>query len=483
MGLPHIIGLIFSMRHASHVTPEDVARIREKRFRRLLRTAVAKSPFYRNLYRGIDIETCGLSDLPTVDKRTMMANFDDFVTDRRLKRAEISAWLEDKSHFRKMYLGKFIAFRTSGTTGENALVIYDRRALDFVHAALISRQAHPEGMTMLDILRQMFTALFVKRFGMTAVLVTGGPYPAYTIAAYPPPFYKLFVKKQIYSLFDSVEKIVEKLNASSCNELYSYPTMLSILAREQLAGRLHLKLDPTLATIVSTSEPLTESTRRLVQAAWGMKIQDTYGSSECFMMARSCSRFERMHVMADLCIIEIVDRHGKPVPDGQTGDKILLTNLFNLAQPFIRYEVNDVTGYSTEPCSCGQPFPTLLQVEGRTDDIFYIDRPGGGYDAVHPNLFIGPILELTQVREYQLAQTGRNEVTFFYVPVNLAIDIESKVREVLENGMRRAGLLSRVTLKTTCVGAIPRDERSGKIRQVTSLIGAPADLDDDILRH
>jgi hypothetical protein len=33
------------------------------------------------------------------------------------------------------------------------------------------------------------------------------------------------------------------------------------------------------------------------------------------------------------------------------------------------------------------------------------------------------------------------------------------------------------------VGVIPRDERSEKIRQVISLIGAPADLDDDMLRH
>jgi phenylacetate-coenzyme A ligase PaaK-like adenylate-forming protein len=72
MGLPRIIGLIFSMLHASGATPEEIERIREKRFRRLLRTAVAKSPFYRNLYRGIDIETCRLTDLPVVDKQTMM---------------------------------------------------------------------------------------------------------------------------------------------------------------------------------------------------------------------------------------------------------------------------------------------------------------------------------------------------------------------------------------------------------------------------
>jgi len=478
MGVPHIIGLIFSMHHASCTTPEKIERIREKRFRRLLRAAVAKSPFYRNLYRGIDIETCTLSDLPTVDKQTMMANFDDFVTDRGLKKAEISEWLEDKDNIGRMYKVNFVPFRTSGTTGKNALVIYDRKAVDFVHAALISRHAHAEEMSVLETLLFMFRSLFVKRFGMTAVLVTGGPYPASTIAAYPPPFYKLFVKKNILSLFDSVPEIVARLNGSSCNELYSYPSMLGILAREQLAGRLNLKFDQPLPAVVSTSEPLTESTRRLVEAAWGMKIQDTYGSSECFMMARSCGRFERMHVMSDLCIIEIVDRQGRPVPDGQVGDRILLTNLFNHAQPFIRYEIGDVTGYSTESCGCGQPFPTLLHVEGRTDDIFYIDRPGGGYESVHPNIFIATILELSQVREYQLVQTARNEVTFFYVPVNSEDEVENRAREAIENGMRRAGLSNRMTLKIIRVESIKRDERSGKIRQIVSQVGVPADLDD-----
>ncbi|MGA9112055.1 MAG: hypothetical protein WB290_17365, partial [Smithella sp.] len=67
MGLPHAIGLIFSMLHASQATPEEIARIREKRFRRLLRTAVTQSPFYRDLYRNMDIETCRLADLPVVD--------------------------------------------------------------------------------------------------------------------------------------------------------------------------------------------------------------------------------------------------------------------------------------------------------------------------------------------------------------------------------------------------------------------------------
>lgn len=483
MGLPHVMGLIFSMLRASQASPEEIARIREKRFRRLLRTAVSKSPFYRDLYRGIDIETCQLTDLPVVDKKMMMDNFDEFVTDRRLKKNEIIQWINEKKHVGQMYLGKYVPIRTSGTTGKFAVVVYDRWSLDFVQAAMMARHAHSRRISALNAMRIILHALFVKRFKIIAVFVTGGPYPAYTVAAYPPPLSQMFLKKEIYSLFEPVAEIVEKLNGSSCNELYSYPSMLEVLAREQLAGRLNLKFDPPISTIVSASEPLTESVKQTVYKAWGMKIQDTYGSSECFLMARSCGNFEKMHVMSDLCCLEIVDHQGRPVPDGQTGNKVLVTNLFNLVQPFIRYEITDVTGYSTQPCSCGQPFPTLLPVEGRTDDIFYIDRPGGGYDEVHPYLFSVAIVELMEVCEYQFVQTERNEFTFSYVPVDAEMDVENKVRKKLEECMRKAGFFNRVRLKILCVKNIPRDERSGKIRRLISRVGVPADLDDNLTKH
>jgi phenylacetate-CoA ligase len=253
-----------------------------------------------------------------------------------------------------------------------------------------------------------------------------------------------------------------------------------VLAREQIAGRLKLKLDRPLSSLVASSEPLSEQTRVLSRRAWGRDVQDTYGSAECFIVARSCGHFRRMHVMSDLCVMEVVDRNNRPVPDGQAGEKVLLTNLFNFVQPFIRYEVSDVTGYSTETCPCGLPFPTLLPVEGRTDDIFYIDRPGGGYEAVHPYLFLGPIVELAEVREFQLAQTGRNEVTFLYVPSDTGAESEGKIRDVLSDGLVKASLAGRIELRVQAVAEIPRDARSGKFRQIISRVGAPPDLDESI---
>jgi phenylacetate-coenzyme A ligase PaaK-like adenylate-forming protein len=307
--------------------------------------------------------------------------------------------------------------------------------------------------------------------------MTGGPYPAYTAASYTPRAHDLFVRQRIFPLREPIPKIVADLNEFQPEAVISYPSLLSVLAREQLAGRLAIRFTRRYSSVAAASEPLSEQTKQLAKKAWGVGIQDTYGTAECFIIARSCRCVDRMHVMTDLCRLEIVTRDNRPVPDGQPGDKVLITNLFNTVQPFIRYEVSDVTGYSTQPCACGLPFPTLLPVEGRTDDIFYIDRPGGGYEAVHPYLFLGPMVELEDVREFQLAQTGRNEITYYYVPLDAGADIAAHIRHVLETGLAHASLQGRIAIKIERVEAIDRDARSGKFRTIVSRVGAPADLD------
>lgn len=480
MGLLRISCLIPQMLRTNKFTPEQVKTLQDKRLRRLLRHAVSKSEYFRDLYRDIDLETCSTSDLPIVTRKMMMENFDRYVTDQRLKRAEIGKWLSNKDNLDTLYLDRFIPFTTSGTTGENALVVYDQRAIDHVHAAVMARHARETEPTLAETAHQYFKALFVRKLKMATIFMTGGPYPASTTANHEPKAHNLFVNLLKLSLLDPIPKLVAELNAHQPQLLISYPSILETLAREQIAGRLKLKLDPKFATIASGSEPLSETTKRWVYKAWNMHIQDTYGSAECLIMARSCGQFENMHVMTDLCILEVVDRNYNPVPDGAVGQKVLITNLFNYTQPFIRYELSDVTGISTEHCSCGLPFPTLLPVEGRTDDIFYIDSPNGGYEEIHPYLF-APIVQLDEVQQYQLAQTGRNEISFRYVPAKRGTNIEQKVHDVLARCLDSAGLSGRIKLITEQVETIPRDPKSGKFRQIISLVGSPADLNESNL--
>ena len=141
---------------------------------------------------------------------------------------------------------------------------------------------------------------------------------------YPPPLYHLFTNLKVLSLLEPIDQIVEALNEFQPDRLISYSFFLGILAQEQLAGHLNISFNHPMSFLAGCSEPLTEHTKQLAFEAWNTRIQDSYGTAECFFMATSCAEFGHLHAMSDMCILEIVDRDNNPVVPGQYGEKILL---------------------------------------------------------------------------------------------------------------------------------------------------------------
>ena len=80
-----------------------------------------------------------------------------------------------------------------------------------------------------------------------------------------------------------------------------------------------------------------------------------------------------MHVADDLVILEPADADGNVVPYGQPADRLLLTNLFNLEQPLIRYDLADAVTISDEPCPCGCAHRRITSVNGRINGAFEYD--------------------------------------------------------------------------------------------------------------
>ncbi len=107
------------------VRRERLERLQQRRLRALVRYAKENSPFYRELYRGVG-EDFELSDLPPVTKPELMARFDDVVTDRAVTMARVEAFTKDLDNVGRMLDGKYLVFKTSGSTGHPAVVLYDQ---------------------------------------------------------------------------------------------------------------------------------------------------------------------------------------------------------------------------------------------------------------------------------------------------------------------------------------------------------------------
>src|SRR5690606_14848904 len=100
--------------------------LQAERLRALVRFAAERSPFYREHYRDVDLTgPFARADLPPVDKALLMERFDDWTTDRRLRRSELEAVLADDAA-RELHLGEYRVCATGGTSGRRGIFVSSR---------------------------------------------------------------------------------------------------------------------------------------------------------------------------------------------------------------------------------------------------------------------------------------------------------------------------------------------------------------------
>ena len=115
---------------------------------------------------------------------------------------------------------------------------------------------------------------------------------------------------------------------------------------------------------VVTSEMLFESDKKLLEKQFGIPIISEYGASELDLIAFENPKGE-WQVNAETLFVEILDENNNPVPHGTEG-KIVITSLYNKANPFIRYEIGDI-GILDEKSTPQKPI--LKKLVGRTNDV------------------------------------------------------------------------------------------------------------------
>jgi phenylacetate-CoA ligase len=133
---------------------------------------------------------------------------------------------------------------------------------------------------------------------------------------------------------------------------------------------------PSPDGIVTSTDMLFPYQRALIERVFGTRVFERYGCREVSVIAGECSMHNGMHINADRLVIEFTDEDGQPVSPGQPG-RVVITDLFNYAMPFIRYDIEDIAVSSTEHCSCGRGLPLMKELIGRYADI--LTTPEGGF--------------------------------------------------------------------------------------------------------
>jgi putative adenylate-forming enzyme len=208
---------------------------------------------------------------------------------------------------------------------------------------------------------------------------------------------------QYFDLLEGMEQHVKRLNAYRPGIWVAPPSLLRLLAGQKRKGLLTAQPH----RLISVAEALDPVDAEMIRETFGLPIHQVYQCTEGFL-ANTC-RHGTLHLNEDIVHIEKMYVPGDPskrkfVP--------IVTDFSRSTQPIIRYRLNDVLTEAAAPCPCGSVFTAIERIEGRCDDIFYMETAvGEGLVPIFPDYITRAIIAASPaIEQYRAIQYGEAEL-------------------------------------------------------------------------
>jgi phenylacetate-coenzyme A ligase PaaK-like adenylate-forming protein len=375
-----------------------------------------------------------LRALPVLTKAQLMEHFDEVVTDRDLRLAQVRSFLGEMRDAERLK-GRYYVAATAGTTGRPGIFLWDGDEWAGILASY--NRPYAWGGAPLRLTQR------------TRMAVVSSTTPWHQSALVGATVDSPFIPTLRLDSRDAMESIAARLDAFAPDVLVGYASMVRLLAVEALEGRLHIVPE----AIFSASEVLTDEGRRRIELAWGQKPINVYAATETAAIAAECEHHTGLHLFEDLVITEVVDGSYRPVPPGEFGSKVLVTVLGSRTMPLIRYELSDSVRLAPpEPCPCGRPFARIDALQGREEDSLAFPKVDGGRITVQPGIF-HRVMDLVPVAEWQVLKDDRG---LTILVAGQGSDFQSEdLRSRLHDELLRAGAIVPV-IRVESVAKIPR---------------------------
>ncbi|MDR3617120.1 MAG: hypothetical protein P4L53_26420 [Candidatus Obscuribacterales bacterium] len=319
----------------THASREALTMWQSRQFLQFASRTLACSPYYKNY------TTRPLADYPLIDKATWVDNFDEINTKELKGRTlfDIALNSEQTRNF-EVTKGDIAVGLSSGTSGRRALFVTDK-----------SERAQYAGTILAkclgkNILKPQRVALLLRANNELYETIGGSR-----------------IKFQYFDLQRPWTEILEGLQAFQPTVMVGPPQVLALTAQAQLTGKI--KLRP--AKIIASAEVLEKKEQKEIENVFRISVDQIYQATEGFLGV-SC-RCGTLHLNEDSIIVEKqwIDRNTRRfVP--------IITDFVRTTQPLIRYRLNDVLIERENQCPCGSLFTAIEKIEGREDDILFIQN-------------------------------------------------------------------------------------------------------------
>ncbi|WP_048189565.1 AMP-binding protein [Methanocella conradii] len=319
---------------------DELREIQARKLRQLVDTVYRSSQFYRKRFKEAGVKP---EDIKTLDDVTKLP----FTFKKDLR----------DNYPTNMFcvpLNQVVRFHvSSGTTGKPTVVGYTRGDIDCWTTSL-ARALTACGLGRGDVIQVSYGyGLFTGGLGLH--------YGAEEIGASVIPMGVGNTERQI--------ELMQDLHATAIACTPSYLLHMNEVAKKM---GISIKDETDLKVAILGAEPWSLETRKRIEDTMGIKAYDIYGTSELSgPLFTECKEQNGIHVWADHFLLEVVDKNGDPVKEGQRGE-LAVTTLSKEALPLIRYRVGDITILNNEECECGRTHPRIMRILGRADDMLII---------------------------------------------------------------------------------------------------------------
>jgi|APSaa5957512622_1039677.scaffolds.fasta_scaffold02239_10 phenylacetate-CoA ligase len=246
----------------------------------------------------------------------------------------------------------------------------------------------------------------------------------------------------IDSNFDYILKEIESYKPLI---IRCYPDPLLFLARYK---KEHPEFNYQPKSITTTGNTLYPEIRNEIEEAFGCKIFDSYsceGNSNVF----ECETHNGYHSAEEYGITEILDEYDNLIHHGV--GRLISTDLYNFAHPFIRYDTQDQVEILGKSCSCKRNLLFIKRILGRSNDIiksstgqrFIVHNFTGFFQTDDPNL-------KKAINNFQIVKSSDSNVTFnLVVNENYSPDVGEYIVSFWQEQLKceiRIKILDEITL-------------------------------------
>jgi len=349
---------------------------------KLLVYANTNIPFYR------DLSNKAIEDYPIVDKFILKNNLDQFLS-RLLKKEKLNRMI------------------TSGSTGTPFVSYQDnkkknRNTADALYFGNLAGYELGEALFYLKIWstansKSKITQSLQNIFPIDVIQLTG----------------------------NNVKSLVDKMNVTVGNlHINGYASALEEICKYFDSQTDEVMKSNKVSSIIVQSEALSDQTKERLNRYYDCLPCSRYSNLENGIIAQQTLKKNDIFKINNASYyIEILKLDSNvPADAGELG-RIVVTDLFNYAMPFIRYDTGDIGRFSVD--EYGEiNHQYLAEIQGRKLDLL-LDTKGNIISSyiMYKNMFNYP-----EIDQYQLIQEGQKEYRF-------VISIKKKFlkEEILKN--------------------------------------------------